>query len=590
MSDFVAWLSPLAVPEAIRRRWSWSESGLVGIRRKPWTELGQCRQSNDELIFVGHGRGERGNRHFPPADPLALRLLQDLHKLGADGLNIHLGPTAGVFIQDAGRQVTIWRDRFGRHPLQMIRLSQGWAVTTCPEFVERLSHGEPRWSNIAGFIHNSPSTAEEDVFLDVFRIRPSEAIIFRDHEIHERRRWWNPERQQVTDPVPRMTSLLQEIGELYGRSPHVIALSAGLDSATLAAVISRWHPSHEALTFTDPGSPRNEGPWAADVADHLRLSWKAFRISEHWPLSRPDDHRFPVGWGPPAHPDFAWKIPFHRWLRRRRPTMPVIYGNGADEALWFPPYLWLQSRWHHGDWSALSAAYRHLPLSRWLRPGLSAAVDALALRDLRSFLPEWPTELAPWQQPSTWLSSAARCDTPPRADRPEERLYLLRLWRLHTWRWERVMRSLAYEARRSRRAIRTPFLDAEFWELCLSLRPTDLVQGGRQKAILRHAVSELLPARCYERPKVGGFDSVVERGLAKRAPRQVYAYFSRPHLRRWSSFDTGEFLRAYEEYRRPPTDCATTYRGSWAIWKTVACELWLRRHGLSGRHTDDRGL
>lgn len=138
------------------------------------------------------------------------------------------------------------------------------------------------------------------------------------------------------------------------------------------------------------------------------------------------------------------------------------------------------------------------------------------------------------------------------------------------------MRSIAWERRRSLRPIFTPFLDAEFWELCLSLNPNELVEGGRQKAVLRNAAGDRLLESCRERPKLGGFDPLVERGLADRGAWRVYELFQNPRLRSWSAFDGVAFLRAFESYRSGRDDSLSSYRGSWPVWRTVATEMWLQ--------------
>lgn len=138
------------------------------------------------------------------------------------------------------------------------------------------------------------------------------------------------------------------------------------------------------------------------------------------------------------------------------------------------------------------------------------------------------------------------------------------------------MRSLAFEARESRRPVWTPFLDAELWELSLSLNSAQLVEGGRQKSIIRQATTDLLPENCRTRPKVGGFDPVVERGLAEREARLVYRLMADARLDRRADVDASAFLEAYRAYRHR-SNTASACRGSWPVWKTVTAELWLRR-------------
>lgn len=581
MSDFVIWLSPLPIPRVLRRRWSWPHSQNVALRRERFRELGHRSDEGSELVFVGHCRGQRPHRRFIPVESLVTELGKSLDERGPQALDDFLGPLAGAHVYDGGKRALIWRDRFGRHPLQMIRLSIGWAITTCPEVTARLSRGVPRWSNATNFVHGAHSTSDADVFTDVFRVRPGEVVCFQDRKIDRRFQWWTPRQYSSPDPEGEMRSMLHDMGSLYGRRPHLLALSAGLDSATLAAFISRRHPCSEAFTFADPRSSHDESDPALQIARHLQLRWSAYSISDHWPLSRLPDHRFPVAWGPPSHPDSAWKFPCYRRLDHRRPSFPLMYGNGADEVLWFPPRLWLESRWYRRDWHTLLEASRHLPLSRWLRAGAGSFIDGAGLRFLVDMLPR-DNDDPLWERPQHWIGEPDAASTAPRKLSPHQRFVDLRLQRLSAWRWERVVRFLAFESRQTNRPLWTPFLDAQFWELSLSLSPEDLVEGGRQKAILRRITARLLPEDCRKRPKFGGFDDIVERGLADEASRRVYGLFARPALEEWSTFRPARFLEAYEAYRRAGQLTAGHKRGSWAIWRTIATELWLRhRHQRS---------
>ncbi len=580
MSDFLAWLSLCPVPDAVYRRWNWPGEARLGTRHRAYMPLGVYSDERSLLVMVGWNRGTRSEERPLGQALLASRLEKEFAVMGPEALDQFLGPFAGVHIDHATQSTTVWRDRFGRIPIQMVSLDQGWAVTTCPETAQRLAGHQPNRDHLLAFLADDRSTDDVDALAGLHRIRPAEVVRFdKHHEISGRHHWWHPAPREIDsgDADQQMTNRLQQLGAHFGQKPHILALSAGLDSAALAAVATSRHPGSEAITFVDPGSPRDEGPQAQALANHLGLRWAPFRIDRHCPLTRLDDHRFPKAWGPAGHPDMAWKLPCHRWLEMRRPNLPILYGNGADDVLWVPTYLWLRDRWRHVDLPSLFDALPHLSAMELIRPGLGHAVDRLNLRGWRERLPSAGPPDMVWEQTSRWIDEPLPSQKPPSWP-AKQRLYHLRLWRLQTWRWERAMRSLALESRLTERPIFTPFLDATFWELSLSLSPGHLVEGGRQKAILRRAVGDLLPAGCRRRPKVGGFDPVVERGLADMASRRVYALFARPRLADQIAFEAPAFLEAYDAYRRSP-GCgqAATYRGSWAIWKTVAAELWLHQ-------------
>lgn len=578
MGDFLVWLSPRPVPPAVRRHWQWPGDARLGLRERGVEDVGVATGADCRLVCLGRGRGRRGRRRLVSARLRAEQLLEPMANGETAALDRYLGPVAGALVTDQGRRATIWRDRFGRHPLQIVRLETGMAVTSCPRAAARLSDQSVRWPSLGSFIRGTDSTTDADIFEDLFRIRPAELIRVREFRIRQRSRWWDPRPEPVDRPARRMRRLLRQLGSLYESRPHVLALSSGLDSSTLAAYLTRLNPDSRATTFTIGEDGADERDGAATTARHLGIRWNSFEIGDHWPLARPSDHATPLAWGPPAHPDGAWKMPFHRRLDRQGLQMPVVYGNGADEVLWVPPPIWFDDRWHHLDWRALAEAFGPVPLTSWLRPALRTGFRAVGSRPLRSVLPRGAASQPRWCRPDRWTPRAPAAEVVAPTLGPARRFYALRHRRIDTWGFEQTARSLAAERRTSGRPIWTPFLDAEFWELSLSLNPNDLVEGGRQKAVLRQCGADLLPEVCIRRPKTGGFDAVVERGLADRATRRVLGLSASSRLAQaWPGFDSAEFLAAWEAYRRTRPDHHRGCRGSWSIWKTLAAELWFRR-------------
>lgn len=580
MSDFIAWLCTAPIPSATYGRWRWAMTN-IGYRQRPWMPLATHRSGRALTIIIGGPGGRRPRGRSVPAPQLAAAIHSDILASGSAALDRFIGPVAGLHIDLAQGTTTIWRDRFGRIPIQIVSAPTGLVITTCPQAADTLAGPEIEPTHLANFLHHDRHTDDGEALANLRRLRPSEVIVVDgERRICSRRTWWRPRAKAIDADaaVAAMRQRLETLGEALKGRPHLLALSAGLDSAALGAVATSRHPGGQAITFADRRSAGNEADGARAVAEHLGLGWAPFSITDHGPLSRLSDHHFPTAWGPCGHPDLAWKRPFYRWLGHRHPGRAIVYGNGADDALWVPPALWLSDRWRDLDLRALSQAFGHLSMSQWLRPGLTAAVDRWGLRSWRHRLPSWPTNRQPWQHPDAWVPRADQDPTPPMAGPPDERFFDLRTWRLSTWRWERAMRCLAWEARIGQRPILTPFLDAPFWELSLSLSPDQLVEGGRQKAVLRRAVADLLPEDCMQRPKTGGFDAVVERGLADRASRQVYALFARPLMADAIGLRPASFLAAFEAYRRAPgVNRGAPCRGSWAIWKSVGAELWLRQ-------------
>lgn len=528
-------------------------------------------------MLLGQCTGHRDHRRPPSLAALATTLMEELQRDDAQALDSVLGPVAGILLDHKKERALVWRDRFGRIPMQLVELRDGWCVTTSPEAVGLVSAGRPRRSVLANYLSQNRETTPLDFFDDVERIRPGECVLLTAGGVHRRQFWWAPRPAKV-DPHKAgaaMAEVVQRITDPWRRTPHILTLSGGIDSAVIAAVATRHQRASRAVTLVDPLSPRSELAAAAQTAKALSLRWTCFDIRNHWPLSRLGDHRLPPAWGPPAFPDAAWRIPMHRWLRPRFGDLPLVCGNGADEALWISSADWLRHQWQHLELAELARAARHLSFRRWAGPGLRVAFGDARFEALRPVLPVQRTSLPVWQCPDHWLHSDLLRDCSPPADDHQAR----RLDRLKTLRWELAMRSIAQEERLTGRKIFAPFLDPRFWELSLGLTIESLVVRGRQKAVLRQLVADQLPMAWATRQKFGGFDDLVERGLAEREVPRVIGLIARSQMEGWARFDREAFLTAFEAYRRPPRlgEHRASYRGSWAIWSTLAAELWLRR-------------
>lgn len=529
-------------------------------------------------VVVGHFRGTRARRRLDPPDAVAHRISHRIDSGNPAPLDEELGPVACAVVDTEHDRTVVWRDRFGRHLLQLVRLDEGWAVTTSPRDAALLSNQNPRWSHLAGYLRGVSTTTDTDVFRDLYRIRPGERVTFEGHRLVDRKRWWRPQRRRRSQNATDIRGILNRIGRHLGRRPHLLALSGGLDSATLAAFGTARHPRSIAFTFHDPSAPHRESEIASRLATRLGLRWRRFCIERHWPLSRVGDLRSPPALGPLGHPDVAWKLPCHRWLNTHSFDVPIVYGNGADELFWVPRRTWLETRWNRLDCGELRRAMSAFDVRTWLGTGIDAVFGSSTRRLRRRFARRRSPQTHLWNDSHHWIQASVVGDSPPEPGDACGRYDALRSWRLSTWRWERVMRSLAHQSRTQQRAILTPFLDAELWEAGLALSAGELVEDGLQKAPLRRATAGLVPEEDRLRPKIGGFDAVVERGLADRGASRLLSLFGQPRLAQWPGFHLSRFLAAYEAYRRGP-DLSSHHqiRGSWPIWRTLSAELWLRR-------------
>lgn len=534
-----------------------------------------------EALIIGDYLRRRSGESIS-ALSLADELLESLPVLGTTTLDQYLGPFCGVLQRDSpGRasSLYVFRDRFGTVPIQYLRLERGWAISTSPEAIltllsqkDLLQVHRPR---LESFLFGSDDQGSEDFFRDLYRLRPGEVLYLEGNSIKERCYFWNPEANKPADSETHLRKWFARRSQDFSLRPHLLALSSGMDSGALAAYLTSRHGGSEAITLYDSKGVDERGV-AQEIATHLGIRWRCVDIADHWPRASgpPPLRASPLAWGPESHPDMAWKDALHRSLRKVPYSLPIVYGNGADEALWISTADWLQSRWRAADYSALYEANRHLPAGRVLR----ALLGGLSLPDFLSRLRSRDDD--PWSTPQNWVHRFSSTDGPLDWEPCERAKGRDRFLQLRSWRWERVMRSLARESRCTFRPILTPYLDAEFWELCFSLRPDERVVRGRQKAVLRSACADLLPSSVLSQPKKGGFDPLVERGLAMHERPAIEEMMSQPLLSTHLSFSSPCFLSAYRAYCDASRE---RIRGSWPIWRTLSSEVWSRQLAATAR-------
>ncbi len=558
MGEFVALPQPGSLPLPEGRPWQRSPCGRLAMATDGPADTGASFGDRFSVVIRGHGTGAGHHRHHLSPEELADRLAEELRRHPWRAVLRHLwGPFAGALALPRDRLV-VFRDRFGRHPVQLLAHPDRWSATSDPSIASSWA-GTPCARTLLNFLHGVDGATRRDFLQGLHRLRPGEACLLITDGPPTFTTWWSPRPSSLSldTALPRF---FQNLPKLYGHLPADLALSAGLDSAGLATALAE-HPDLQTFCFSDPRGPADEAPGAQEVSDHLGLPHRRIHISRRVPLRALSSHHGPVAWGPPAHPDGAWKRDLLDPLRRR--GRALFYGNGADELLWVPPQIWLRDQWRRWDVTTLREAFHHLDLYSWLRPALPLSMPG-ASRHRTADLPSW-------RRPELWLPRGSVVGRPG----PTDSFTTLRAHRISSWRWEMITRSLAREERRLQGPVITPYLDGPLWEAGLGASPSDLVDDGRQKGPLRAFLNGRVPSATLGRHKSGGFDAVVERGLATEESHRVIQLVATSGLPGLVGLDLVHFLRAFEAYRRhrPSTGC----RGSWAIWRTVAAALWMHQ-------------
>jgi asparagine synthase (glutamine-hydrolysing) len=494
----------------------------------------------------------------------------------------------GLAIWDAvERQLFCARDRLGIKPFYYAQLGETFVFAS--EIRPLLAAGVKRAVNeriLYDFLtRDFYDHTDETFFAGIQKLSPGSWMIVRDGKASAPRRYWhlNADVDQIqvsSDPREREETLLnlcKDAVDSHLRSdvPVGVALSGGLDSATLLALLDKSHlyPSQvEAFSFTFADPAYSERPYVEAMA---RKTGRAAHFVEVGPQDFVETaERFTVMQEEPfaGAPISAYTLCFE--LARRHGFIVMMDGSGIDEALAgydrFRPALWADL-FLAGQWEALD---REL-----VACGITTAVQRKeALAQIQATL-EPQGDMGKGQD----LTGSVRPDclnpdfvaaawTPaPHFERcfPDN----LRNLMYRELRYTKLPRALRFRDRLSMAVgteLRPPFLDHRLLAYEFALPQEDRIYLGTSKAILRQAAARLLP------------DMV--RLASKRSVQTPQREWFRNELKEWvrERIDTPSFwnlgcidrckgIQAMDSFLRGEGD------NSFFLWQWINLELWAER-------------
>ena len=114
---------------------------------------------------------------------------------------------------------------------------------------------------------------------------------------------------------------------------------------------------------------------------------------------------------------------------------------------------------------------------------------------------------------------------------------------------------------------RVPMLDHPLVELSFSLSGDDLIQSGVTKAVLRRALSDLLPPSVASRTDKLGFVTPLDHWWSSGLGRFAREVFQSPTTRSRGLVNADECLRLLDNPARGNS-------GAFALWRALNVELW----------------
>ncbi|MEU9264481.1 asparagine synthase (glutamine-hydrolyzing) [Streptomyces sp. NPDC048251] len=441
-----------------------------------------------ELTARGHRFRTRGDSE------VVLRAVDAWGDLAAERLE---GMFAYAAWEPGPRRLTLVRDRLGVKPLCYARVGDGVvfgsepkAVLTHPAVPARLDLDGMRELLLSA--HPMIKTPGRSAFAGLNEVTPGTVAVFTPESARTRRYWSLApleHRDDLPTTVARVRTLLDGAvtRQLRADVPVSVLLSGGLDSSAIAALGRPTAGTLHTLSV-DLGSRASgqdamgrdpDGPYAELMVRHLgsshrRVPLEARDLAD--PVWRAQVGRLRDGL---TLGDFDTSL--LQLFRAVREHFPVtLAGDGADEL--FGGYRWFTPEAAAAESFPWSAVLDRADLTRLLEPALAAALDLPAHRaDLHT------TAVAELEHlPGTSPAEAVL--------RRDSHLNLTRFLPCLLDRADRLSMGLGLE-------VRVPFLDHHLVEYVFNTPWEFKTFDGREKSLLRAAVTDLLPEPVLARRK-----------------------------------------------------------------------------------------
>jgi asparagine synthase (glutamine-hydrolysing) len=481
------------------------------------------------------------------------------------------------------RRLFCARDRVGIKPLYFARLGDGWALGS--EIGALLAAGvpvAPDDATIYDFLgRDFYEHTDATFFRGIHKLPPAHWMWLDGADAPVPTRYWDlaAEASRIHVPADRgergeeLIARMQDSVRLslFSDVPVGIALSGGLDSAVLLALVDRAQPDArkiEAFSFDFDDAQYSERPWVEAMATHTGHQ-ATFRTIT------PDDFvggaEALVAQQQEPHagaPIIAYSLLFEKI--REHDVIVVMDGSGIDEGL--AGY----ARFRPALWADLKAAGRHDELAAELA---ASGVEAGAAEAQMTAAASEHGDIGKGQD----LTSSVRPDclgerigraapALPTFERPFPDA--LRNLMYRELRYTKLPRALRFRDRLSMAVgceLRPPFLDHRLLAYELALPAEDRIHRGVTKALLRDAAARLLPEavrmaskRSVQTPQREWFRGQLAHWV--RAQLDRAAFWDRGWVDRTRAFE------ALERFARGEGD------NSFFLWQWIGLDRWASRY------------
>lgn len=497
-----------------------------------------------------------------------------------------LGRLNGMFafaIWDARRgNLFLARDRFGEKPLFYARLGGG-GIAFASEMKALLAHpgvsARVDETTLAAYVAGSyHESGEATMFAGVRRVPPAHAVVVSPSgEIERITRFWTPDYTVREDydresSAERFRELLTGSVRMRLRSdvPVGTSLSGGIDSSAIVTLLARMRNVGDVVTQRTFSARFDDDPTLSE-GRHVDLvvgatSADAHSVTPTGEALIAESER--LHWHQ-EEPFLSASI-YLQWcvmrLALEHRTTVLLDGQGADELLggyqsYFPSYqLDLLDRGHLATLVRDTRTFR-----KRLRAARTEYVDSTRRFDHDVAL-GLPRLLAVWLRSSRAV--AAPAEGLPAATRGMR----FRRGLAEAMQYNTLPLLLRYADRNAMafsRETRFPFLDHTLVDWCAGLPDGALVHDGWQKAILRYAVQDLLPAEITWRADKVGYAAPLDVWLRQSLRDWGHERLFSSAVRDVEGYDGAVLRRLWDEHQ------SGSRNNSWAVWRWISLAEWL---------------
>lgn len=501
-------------------------------------EIYNYKELREELISCGHVFKSNGDAEV---------VVHGYEEWGVNILSRLNGMFALVIYDSLQKKYFCARDRIGIKPLYFaytsdvfIASSEIKPIINYPNFKKEIN-----FFSVSEYLTYRYIPSPNTIYKNVYKLPPATYIIYENHKISGPHEYWslNPTQKKyngdIVDEVKHRL-LLSVKNHLISDVPVGVFLSGGIDSSTIAALVSECNYKPIAFSLGFQNWEKSEHLPAKKVADTLNIPFKEKIITNDTFSNILDSVYFYDE--PIADISIIPTFEISRFASQHVPV--VLSGDGGDEL--FAGYTWqnlaMKSYWlfkikpdnivKYYARSMSMGLFDNAELKKILHPSLHSYISDDVYHFYRK---HFIKELHP--------------------------LKAIQYLDLKTFLAELVLTKVDRASMAHTLEVRVPFLEYQLVEFMFSLSPKDYYRKKQSKYLLRQIIKNTIPSEIIQLPKQGfvGPDAFYQN-------KEIY-----------KNYLTNSELVNNQVINKNILEEYLNKNDYWRLWKILVLEIWYRK-------------